>query len=503
LTSAEILPATGGGAGRIGVIDIGSNSVRLVVFDSLSRSATSLFNEKVLCGLGRSLDRTGRLDPDGVKRAHATIRRFVSLAEAMKLERVDLIATAAVRDAEDGEEFVTRVRTDFGAEVCVLSGIEEARLVGLSVVAAMPDADGLVGDLGGGSLELVEVCSGEILNHTTLPLGTLRVFRSGAASSTKLAQLVDDELATVGWLGNLRKRSFYPIGGAWRSLARLDIAQRGYPLHVVDQYTISRREAETVTGVIEALSPKSLRRVTAISTSRQETLPTAAMIMRRLVLAANPSQLVFCSSGIREGHVYDLLPTGMKMLDPIISGCREIGRSANRFGEIGDELFLWTHPLFPDEDESSSRYRHAACLLADWAWREHPDSRAEAALHRALQLSVPGINHRDRCMIALALFHRYGAPLGDGPGIPKAILDEDDVDRAQRLGLALRLAMSLSGGAPGVVGRSTLWVGHRRLSLAYNVAIEQLMGDLVRRRLKALGQQMKLESRLVPPRAQR
>jgi exopolyphosphatase/guanosine-5'-triphosphate,3'-diphosphate pyrophosphatase len=485
-------------AGRIGIIDIGSNSVRLVVFEALARSPVTLFNEKALCGLARSLDRTGLLDRIGRRRAIETIHRFIALARAMRVDRLDLIATAAVREAVDGREFVDLIERRFGAEVNVLSGKEEARLVGLSVAAAIPNADGVVGDLGGGSLEFVDIKQGRVRDIATLPLGTLRLPKSGKRNIGKSTKQVDRELDKVGWLKRLRGRTFYPIGGAWRALARLDIAQRGYPLHVVDQYAMSRRETEALTAVIQVLSAKSLERVPFIGAARLSTLPTAALILRRVLLAAEPAGLVFCASGIREGHLFEILPEPEKQRDPLIAGCRAIAESVNRFGENGDEIFAWSHPLFPNERNNGARYRHGACLLADWAWREHPDARADSAFHRALQLSLPGIDHRERCLIALALYHRYGAPVGGKvPETPRTILGDGDVEGAQRLGLALRLAMSLSGGAPDVVGRTSLMVGKKRLTLSCDRDVEAAIGDVVRRRLKALAAHMGLESRLV------
>ena len=498
MSEHDVNPANGAlPKGRIGIVDIGSNSVRLVVFEALARSPVTLFNEKVLCGLARSLDRTGQLDRVGRRRAIEAIHRFIGLARSMQVDRLDLIATAAVREAADGQDFADAIEQSFGVEVQILSGMEEARLVGLSVAAAIPDADGVVGDLGGGSLELVDIKGGQVRDTATLPVGTLRLPQPGKRNVARAAKRVDRELKQVDWLERLRNRTFYPIGGAWRALARLDIAQHGYPLHVVDQYTMSRRESETLTGLIQVLSAKSLTRIPFIGAARLATLPMAALVLRRVLLAADPARLVFCASGIREGHLFDILPAIEKKRDPLIAGCRAIAEAVNRFRVSGHEIFAWSHPLFPAEREEHARYRHGACLLADWAWREHPDSRADSAFHRALQLSLPGIGHRERCLIALALYHRYGAPIGRRvPETPWSILDDEDIAGAQRLGLALRLAMSLSGGAPDVVGRTLLMVGKNRLTLRFEHDVEAAIGDVVRRRLKALAAHMGLESRL-------
>ena len=159
----------------VAVIDIGSNSLRLVVYDAPRRAAHTLLNEKVMCGLGRGLERTGRLNPEGVVQAKANLQRFVALARAAGAARIDVLATAAVRDAEDGADFVNDVEKRLSIRVRVLPGAEEGRLSALGVLAGIPDAAGVVGDLGGGSIELAAIGNGRVGSVATLPIGPLRL----------------------------------------------------------------------------------------------------------------------------------------------------------------------------------------------------------------------------------------------------------------------------------------------------------------------------------------
>ncbi len=155
----------------VAVVDIGSNSLRLVVYDGVRRAARIMLNEKVLCGLGRGLSETGRLNQEGVEQARVNLQRFVSLARAIGVSRLDVLATAAVRDADDGREFAAEIERRFGVRVRILAGAEEGRYSALGVLSGIPDAQGFAGDLGGGSVELVPVAKGRAGAGATLPIG--------------------------------------------------------------------------------------------------------------------------------------------------------------------------------------------------------------------------------------------------------------------------------------------------------------------------------------------
>src|ERR1700730_16017123 len=278
--------------GRIAVIDIGSNSLRLVIYDGISRAALALFNEKVLCGLGRGLGKTGRLNADAIAPALANLERFVALARAIGVARLDIIATAAVRDASDGREFVAEATRRCGAGVTILDGAAEGRLSALGVVAGIPHADGVVGDLGGGSVELVPVDSGRVGEGATLPLGPLRLAEF-ADDDRKLRDVVDKHIASVTWLRRYRGRGFYLVGGAWRALARIHMEQTNYPLHIIQHYTVPRSEPQQIFQFIGRLSRKSLEKMGAVSKRRLESVPLAALVLSRLTQIIEPDRLIF------------------------------------------------------------------------------------------------------------------------------------------------------------------------------------------------------------------
>ncbi|MEO5372923.1 MAG: Ppx/GppA family phosphatase [Alphaproteobacteria bacterium] len=462
---------TGGDKGRssrpVGIVDIGSNSVRLVVYDGMHRTPLPLFNEKAICGLGVGLERSGRLNPEGVVLTFVAVARFVRLAVSMGVERLDIVATAATRDAEDGAAFVAELERRCGARVRVLSGSEEAELAALGVLCSIPDADGLVADLGGGSLELIVVSDGMFSEHATLPLGVLRLADAAGGNREAAAAVINRHLTGLDWMRQARGKALYAVGGSWRALARLCIEQMKYPLHVLDNFAISRADAENLVGIIAQQSRKSLEKVAGVSSRRIPNLPVAALLLQRLLDLAEPERLVFSIYGMREGLFFKTMPARLRRQDPLISACQHMARCAGRFPEHGEELMGWMSPLFPNETHLQRRLRRAACLLGDVFWNEHPDYRAEQAFLRVLRLPFMGLDHRERAGLALAVYHRYRGDFGSDMVLQaRQLLDDERNRRATAVGLALRLGHTISGGAPDLLRRSTLAVDRTRLVLS-------------------------------------
>ncbi len=472
--------------GNVAVVDIGSNSLRLVVYDGIRRAPRTLFNEKVMCGLGRNLEATGRLDPDGLALVRENLQRFVALARSIGVRRLDVLATAAVRDAGDGRSFVAEVERRHRLKVKVLAGTEEGRLSAYGVLAGIPEANGIVGDLGGGSVELAPVAGGQVGAAATLPIGPLRLAQL-AGDERKLRDAIDKHLAAVPWLGaKVDGGAFYAVGGAWRALARIHMEQTRYPLHIIQHYTVPRGEAEDFLDIIARQSRKSLEKITTVSRKRLDVVPIAARVLQRLLRRIGPKQLVFSAFGLREGHIFSLLRPEAQREDPLLAACADLAVTNRRFGAGGDEVFGWTGPLFSGESESRRRLRHAAALLGDFAWHEHPDYRAEQALHSVLYMPVAGVDHGERAWLAATLHARYG---GNESGVDMlhALLDGEALAGARVTGLALRLAFTLSGGVPGLLARSKLGFDGNILVLTLGAEAAKRYGESVQRRLDGLG----------------
>jgi len=487
-------PRRSGKGGRVGVIDIGSNSVRLVVYDALSRAPVPLLNEKVLCGLGRRLGETGKLNPEGVGSALVHLERFVALARAIGVRRLDALATAAVRDAEDGSAFADEVRRRTGVAVRILSGAAEGRLSALGVIAGIPDASGVMGDLGGGSVELVPIRHGRAHRGATLPIGPFRL-ADLVGDERKLGAAIERQVERLDWLRNRRNDTFYAVGGAWRALARIHMEQSHYPIHVIQAYTLPRRDAEDFLGLVARLSRRSLEQISAVSRKRLEVVPVAAEILRRIVAAMEPRRIVFSALGLREGHLYELLPERERRQDPLLVACAAVAQGHLRFSAGDGEIDAWLSAAYPRPDPHR-RLRYAASLLGDVSWAEHPDYRAEQAFRTVLYMPAAGLSHRERAFLAAALHARYGGPENAIRDTVSRLMDDEILADARRTGLALRLAYTLSGGVPGLLRRASLMLERGDLVLRVPGRGPLQGGEAVERRLASLARALGVEARI-------
>ncbi|MCL6729583.1 Ppx/GppA family phosphatase [Sphingomonas hankyongi] len=464
--------------------------MRLVVYAGSERIPTPIFNEKVLAGLGTRIEQTGRLAEDAREKALDTLKRFKLLVGHMKVRRTHVMATAAIRDAADGADFVREIDR-IGFECEVLGAEDEAQLAGMGVLSGIPHADGLAGDLGGGSLELVEVGDGAVRGGVSLPLGVLRA-EAGSSGEKAARKALKAALKTSGLREHGRGRSFYMVGGSWRALARIDMLTRDYPLPVTHEYSLApKRIAELRRN---ATSPDAaLAKI--IAPARLATAPVAAMLLELLVEEIEPAELVVSTFGIREGLLYSKLKPAVRRLDPLLEEARESGGGEHRFGQHGDLLDEWIGDLFEDAPEMQ-RLRLAACLLADVAWQASPTFRADRGIEMALHGNWVAVSPTERVIIAQALSSSFGRDrLSDGRLLE--LCHEDDVLRAHEWGLAMRLGQRLSGGVSSVLKRTALRPTNGAIELNVRRGEEALVGEAVERRLVRLSEALGREPTVV------
>jgi exopolyphosphatase/guanosine-5'-triphosphate,3'-diphosphate pyrophosphatase len=475
----------------VAVVDIGSNSVRLVVYEGASRAPSPLFNEKVLCGLGRTLATTGQLAADAIPRALRALRRFRSIIDQIGACRVEVIATAAVREAENGPGFVAQAERTLNAPIHVLTGKEEAELAALGVIAGIHDADGIVGDLGGGSLELIDVRDGAPARAATLPLGGLRLIDASGGSLKKAREIVDAELAKIDWLDKGRGRDFYAIGGTWRALARLHMVQTKYPLSVMHNYRIDAAEALKFAALLDQQSQSSLAGIRDISSARRETVPYGALVLERLLRLMKPKAVVISVFGIREGLLYSLLPEAERGKDALIAACEELARQRSRSLDSAYELCAWTDALFRapglQETPEQKRLRYAACLLSDIGWRAHPDYRGIQSLNLVAHGNFVGVDQPGRAFLALTVYFRAeGAVKDELSSSLLGLVDKDMLKRARILGAAFRAAHMVSAAMPGVLTNAPIALEGDRLVWTLPEPYSNLEGERVERRFQVL-----------------
>lgn len=471
--------------GRTAVIDIGSNSIRLVVFDGHGRLPAFLFNEKVMVGLGRRRDEDGALHEDAIADAVEILRRFRSLASAMNVTDLRTVATAAVREASNGPQLIAELE-EIGLPVRLLSGNDEAKLAAMGVLSAIPEAEGLVGDLGGGSLELARVADGKVKDCASFPLGVLRVAelrKSGKKSALKRA--IAKALKSADWIKKCEGQPFYLVGGSWRALARVDMHRTKFPLPIVHHYTMQAERPARLVRLLARIEPSKLSAVPSIASQRIPNLRDGAAILSQLVRQASPGELTVSAYGLREGLLYERLDEETRKLDPLIAATREEGERQGRFPEHGDLLNRWIAPLFSKESETDKRIRLAACLLADTGWRAHPEFRAERGLEMALHGNWVGIESNGRGKMAQALFTNFGGGVGVVDELVN-LCSEAELKQAARWGLAMRFGQRLSGGVAGPLELSKVAVEEDKLVLSLDKSDAELYSQPVAKRHRQL-----------------
>lgn len=474
------------------VIDVGSNSVRLVLYRLDGRAIWPTYNEKVLAGLGRDLGSTGKLSPDGVEAAMAALRRFRAVLDATKPAEVFAAGTAAVRDAADGGAFVERVKAETGIALRVLSGEEEARYSALGVLAGAPDGSGVVGDLGGASLELTALTDQGPGEGVTLALGPFALAFKHGDDARKLRREVERRIAKVA--DRFQAETFHAVGGAWRNLALLHMGVSNYPLKIVHEYEMSRGEALTAARLISQLSQHSLERIPGVSRKRLETLPYAAVVLEVLVEQLRIKRILTSAYGLREGLLFEAMAPRVRTQDPLVAGCAALGGRLAVDEGLGPALEAWLAPVFaalpgglgPRDPILTA----AACRLADLGATLHPDHRATLIFEQVLRAPIAGQTHVERAYLAVAAFYRHTAN-GDLPEADTIarILPEGHRKRARALGAAIRLGCDLSGRSATLLNHSrlTLADGKLRLTTDPNWA-DMLLGEQTRRRAQAMAQ---------------
>lgn len=443
----------------ISVIDIGSNSIRLVIYEGIARSPTVLFNEKMLAGLGRGIVNTGKLDPEAVTRSMEEFRRFRALSEQAGAAELHVLATAAAREAENGPDFIQRAEKVLGTKIRVLSGREEAYFSALGIVAGFHKPDGIVGDLGGGSLELVDVKGSTIGEGITLPLGGLRLHDMAKGMLPAAARIAKTELARAKFLEAGKGRAFYAVGGTWRNLARLHMNATKYPLGVMHNYEMDVAESAAFLEQVATGDVDKIAGIESVSKNRRSLLAYGALVLQQIVAIMKPSKIVISAVGVREGYLYSLLPRSEQQEDALISAAEELALLRARSVDHAHELVDWTKQAFEafgvDETEDEARYREATCLLADISWRAHPEYRGTQSLNIIAHASLIGVDHPGRVYIALAsLFRHEGVFDREGPGEAlKRLAPERYFERARLLAALLRVVYMLSAAMPGVIPR--------------------------------------------------
>jgi len=461
---------------RIGVIDVGSNSIRLVVYDVRGRAMQPRFNEKVLAGLGRGLNSSGKLNRDGIDLAVAALSRFASITRAQNVDALLPFATAAVREASDGPAFCQRVKKETGIDLRVLSGDDEARFAAEGVLAGTPGVEGVAGDLGGSSLELARLVAGRYESGATYPLGPLALDTGGSFNADKVTSRIKDVLAKSQELK--KTDTFYAVGGAWRSIGTMHMELTRAPLHMLQNYEMDSPDLlnllnELMTG------KKHNDLVQEVAKRRAATIPYAAAVLKVIIEQAKVLTVMVSSYGVREGIIFDGLDAAERLEDPLDAGLDALVPD-DQAAEFGRALADWASEAAPYT--LSPRLASAACRLVEIGALLHPDHRADLAFDLVARAPLPGLSHKDRAALALAVASRFKR--GVRSDVSDRLLDAETASEARALGALMRLAADFSGRSAELLSHSKLTCDGAVLGLKVAAKYRALVSESVERRLQ-------------------
>ena len=475
------------GLGRVGVIDVGSNSVRMVVFDGAARSPAYFYNEKIMCALGAGLSETGHLNPKGRVRALSAIHRFAALAKGMGITPVTAVATAAVREASDGQEFCDEVLAKTGTKIWIIDGHEEARLSAQGVLLGWPKSYGLVCDIGGSSMELADLDDGQVGRRVTSALGPLKLREIKGGKKAMKAYVRETMDGLHEQMNRETKMRLFLVGGSWRAIARIDMDRRGYPLTVLHEYRMTARQISKTAAYIVASDPTELRHRCGISESRMSLVPQASIVLKELMRKFKPKDVAVSSYGIREGMLYEQMPDELRNRDPLVEACRFAERKDARLPGFGRLLYDFVTPLFPRSNWQRKRIIKAATLLHDVSWRAHPDYRGEVVFDNVTRANLGGLKHSERVFLGLALMNRY-TNKRDGTRFDPLfdMLSAEQIKEAEVLGKAMRLGAMLSLDTDRAPGKLKWKPKKRELTLILAPEARPLFGEVAEARLASL-----------------
>ncbi len=458
----------------------------------LTRATSQVFNEKEMAGLGRQVASTGRLAEDAIETAIAALVRFRLLCEAMQVGEIRVIATAAARYAKNGPAFIARAEQAIGQPIELISGGREAELSGLGVISGFDNPNGVVGDLGGGSLELISVKNGTVGEGASVPLGGLALLDRSKGSLKAAEKIVRDELDKLPQLAAMRGRDFFAVGGTWRALATLHQRRANYPLNVMHGYALPTKDVADFVKLVERADATVLDAIEAVSSARRPLLAYGALVLDEVIKRGKPRSIIISAQGVREGLLHEQLPAEQRQADPLLQSARDYNLLRARDPRHAADLIEWTCGIIETaglaQDEPHGRLVEAVCLLSDIGWRAHPDYRGEQSMNVIAHAYFTGVDHVGRAFLALTIFLRYAGLKASSPAAAglRTLLSPSLFARATLIAAIFRVAYLLSAGMAGILPRIQATCVDGRLVLRFPGDLAPLASERVEGRLKQL-----------------
>jgi len=481
------------------IIDLGSNSIRMLIYDNLLNSQIPIFNEKAICELGKNLDKTGKLDPKGSDFALSVLQRFKRILSNLKVKKFKIIGTAAIREATDSKLFVAKVEKILKKKVEVLTGIEEAENSALGVIIGFQRVNGVVVDLGGGSLEIARVEKNIIYEKISLPLGVLRLFNQPKRNKDKINSIISFYLNKIEWLRKGKTKNLYLCGGTWRTLLNAHIFKTNYPLSILHQYKLPAIEALKFSNRLSSVKLIKSEKLVGVTKSRTNYIPIGSYILSSLIKICDPSSILCSVSGVREGSLINKAYLNILKKDSLNRSVHFIALKKGDFGENYIKLYNFLKKIFPNKDENFPiRLLLPACSLSNFDWGLGTYQRAELVFHEVINSPILKLSHNDRIKLGLVSFWRHCSTKYYPDLEFLKLLSNSEITACRRIGAALRFASSISVISSIFYEKIKIYVANEKtLILKVPKKYSQVISNQVQKRLKSLAEEMNLKQEIV------
>ena len=487
---------------KVSIIDIGSNSIRLVAYDKINRVPRMIYTEKVFCSLAKNLDIDNSIPKKNYKKTINAIKRFYKISLDIKSSELFIFATAAIREADNGFILKNEIENITNREMIILSENDEVKLSTQGLISSFPSANGIMADLGGGSLELSLLENGKLKKFTSLKIGVVRLLNEFSKNKNKCLINILKKLNQVKWLDKFKKTNFYAIGGSFRSLANVNIWNNKYPLSIVQGYAINSIEIKKLLNLSSTIKAKTIKLIPEIENERIKTIPVASIILDNLIKKIDPKKMIFCSQGLREGFLYSLLDKKTKKIDPLIFTAKKMAKNFNNSFFDGESIFKWLSPIFVNENENFKRLRLAASYLSELSyWHNFKDMESDYALNTVLYYPFLSLTHEQRIFLGLTIYTACGGKI-NRPNILKYIklLKKDAINAACILGNGIKLAYTVSGGLYRNLHDYSLSVSNNEIFLITSDKKIIKTSTKIRRTLKKISKLIKIKKiKLIKP----
>ena len=476
---------------RIGIIDIGSNSIRLVVFDGPRRSPLYLYNEKVFFRLGLQSFGKKAFDNATLKAVSRIINRYVAICQNMEIHKIIMFGTSALREASNSDVLVEEIRKNTSICVDVISGEKEAFYAAQGILLGFPNAEGIICDLGGNSVEFANICKRVIAECNSTLLGPLAI--------TKLENKIEDidryirkQLLGAVNANAAKDKPFFLIGGSWRAIAKIHMQRTQYPLKIIQGYKVKSKKIKKTLEFIQDSSFITKYDEINISADRLELLPLSARLLEIIIDELQIKTLTFSSFGVREGFLYHNLSEAEKKKDPLIEAAKFFEKKETRFPNMSKHTFKWISPLYENLPRKTKRVILAATKLHDIAWIAHPDYKTEMCLELVTRSNISGLSHKERVFLAMILLFRHKAkPEKVFNSKLFKIVSKKKRKIARVLGKGLKLASTVLGEL-SLFDKIDFRLKAHEVELCFQSKIDFVNGEVVERRIQELNKALKL-----------